>query len=128
MDDITLLLKIAAQARTQAYAPYSHFAVGAAVLTTDGEIYFGCNVENVSYGLTLCAERVATFTAVAAGQKQITGIAIIADTPQPPTPCGACRQVLFEFNPRMWVVCANLQGQQRIFHLQELLPEAFREF
>jgi len=78
--------------------------------------------------LTICAERVAAFTAVAAGRKKISGLALVADLPEPPTPCGACRQVLAEFAPEMWILCANLEGKQRIFRLTELLPEAFAEF
>ncbi|NLN53395.1 MAG: cytidine deaminase [Firmicutes bacterium] len=128
MDVYTRLLEQARLAREKAYAPYSRFAVGAALLTEDGEIITGCNVENVSYGLTICAERVAAFTAVAAGRKKISGLALVADLPEPPTPCGACRQVLAEFAPKMWILCANLEGKQRIFRLTELLPEAFAEF
>jgi cytidine deaminase len=128
MDVYTRLLEQARLAREKAYAPYSRFAVGAALLTEDGEIITGCNVENVSYGLTICAERVAAFTAVAAGRKIISGLALVADLPEPPTPCGACRQVLAEFAPKMWILCANLEGKQRIFRLTELLPEAFAEF
>ncbi|HAA37341.1 MAG TPA: cytidine deaminase [Firmicutes bacterium] len=128
MDVYTRLLEQARLAREKAYAPYSRFAVGAALLTEDGEIITGCNVENVSYGLTICAERVAAFTAVAAGRKKISGLALVADLPEPPTPCGACRQVLAEFAPEMWILCANLEGKQRIFRLTELLPEAFAEF
>jgi cytidine deaminase len=128
MDVYTRLLEQARLAREKAYAPYSRFAVGAALLTEEGEIITGCNVENVSYGLTICAERVAAFTAVAAGRKKISGLALVADLPEPPTPCGACRQVLAEFAPEMWILCANLEGKQRIFRLTELLPEAFAEF
>jgi len=123
--EVARLLAAAKKARTQAYAPYSQFAVGAAVLTKSGEIFSGCNVENSSYGLTVCAERVAAFAAVTGGSRELVGIALVADMPAPPLPCGACRQVLSEFNPQMWVVCANLQGKQRRFRLDELLPEAF---
>ena len=128
MDVYTRLLEQARLAREKAYAPYSRFAVGAALLTEDGEIITGCNVENVSYGLTICAERVAAFTAVAAGRKKISGLALVADLPEPPTPCGACRQVLAEFAPEMWILCAKLEGKQRIIRLTELQPEAFAEF
>ncbi|MCR3921865.1 MAG: cytidine deaminase [Firmicutes bacterium] len=128
MEIFTRLLESAREARKRAYVPYSHFAVGAALVTEDGEIISGCNVENISYGLTVCAERVATFTAMAEGKGKIVGLAVVADTPEPPTPCGACRQVLMEFAPEMWILCGNLRGQQRIFRLQELLPEAFTEF
>ena|SRR5690554_6753956 len=125
MEDVTRLLEAAKNVRVNAYAPYSRFAVGAAVLTDSGEIFSGCNVENASYGLAVCAERIAAFTAVSAGSRMIKGIALVADTPEPPMPCGACRQVLSEFNTKMWIVCANLRGQQRLYRLEQLLPEAF---
>ncbi|NLN06147.1 MAG: cytidine deaminase [Firmicutes bacterium] len=128
MKDFTGLLKAAAAARRHAYAPYSRFPVGAALQTAGGKIFTGCNIENVSFGLTVCAERVAVFTAVAAGQKELAALALVADTPEPPMPCGACRQVLHEFNPTIWIVCAGLNGKKRIFRLSELLPEAFTEF
>lgn len=125
MDAFTELLEQARIARELAYSPYSRFAVGAALLTADGTVYPGCNVENLSYGLTVCAERVAAFTAVAAGHRDFTALALVTDTPEPVTPCGACRQVLHEFSPDMWVITANLSGRQRMFRLRELLPEAF---
>lgn len=128
MDVLSRLLEKAREARELAYAPYSRFPVGVALLTEDGEIFSGCNVENVSYGLTVCAERVAAYAAIACGTRKFSGLALVADTPQPPTPCGACRQVLYEFAPDLWIIAANLQGQQRMFRLAELLPEAFREF
>ncbi|HHX73460.1 MAG TPA: cytidine deaminase [Firmicutes bacterium] len=128
MEDFTRLLEAAAAVRRHAYAPYSRFPVGAALQTADGMIFTGCNIENVSFGLTVCAERVACFAAVAAGQKEPVALALVADTPEPPVPCGACRQVLHEFSPAMWIVCAGLNGQKRIFRLSELLPEAFSEF
>jgi len=128
MKDFTGLLKAAAATRRHAYAPYSRFPVGAALQTAGGKIFTGCNIENVSFGLTVCAERVAVFTAVAAGQKELAALALVADTPEPPMPCGACRQVLHEFNPALWIVCSGLNGKKRIFRLSELLPEAFTEF
>lgn len=121
------MLARAAAARREAYAPYSRYPVGAAVLA-EGEIFAGCNVENVSFGLTMCAERVAVFSAVAAGKRRIKGIVLLADGSEPPVPCGACRQVLYEFNPEMWIVCANLQGNRRVYSLPELLPEPFAAF
>ena len=119
------LLQRAKKVRERAYAPYSHFPVGAALLTAEGEIFTGCNVENASFGLTICAERAAVFAALAAGKKQFKGIALVADTVEPPTPCGACRQVLHEFAPDMWIICANLKGQKRLLHLSQILPAAF---
>ena len=116
------LVKAAWQARETAYAPYSNFAVGAALLAKDGRIFLGCNVENISYGLTNCAERVAIGAAVAAGVREFLGVAVVADTGVPISPCGACRQVLAEFGvPR--VMLAN-RKEQIEFSLAELLPRA----
>lgn len=120
------LLTAARRAREAAYAPYSDFPVGAAVLTATGEIFSGCNLENASLGATMCAERVAICTAVAAGWRNFTALAVIADTPEPVAPCGLCRQVLAEFSPDCQVLMANLAGQWRLVNLQELLPLAFR--
>ncbi|MBS4022767.1 MAG: cytidine deaminase [Dethiobacter sp.] len=122
------LLASAIDARTAAYAPYSRFFVGAALMSEDGEIFTGCNVENISFGLTVCAERVAAFSAVAAKAKRFTALALVTDSPLPVNPCGACRQVLYEFSPDLWVVSATLQGKQKIFRLRELLPHAFDDF
>ena len=120
------LLEQARRAREAAYAPYSNFKVGAAVLTAAGEIFSGCNIENASLGATICAERVAIFTAVAAGCRDLTALAVIADTPDPVAPCGLCRQVLAEFSPNGRVLMANTAGRWRLTSLQELLPLAFR--
>jgi cytidine deaminase len=120
------LLDRARRAREHAYAPYSRFTVGAAVLTATGEIFSGCNIENDSLGATICAERVAIFGAVAAGCRALTALAVIADTPEPVAPCGLCRQVLAEFNPDCPVLMANLAGRTRLANLKELLPLAFR--
>lgn len=106
----------------QAYAPYSKFHVGAALLSEDGRIFTGCNVENISYGLTICAERNAVFAAVAAGCREFSKIVIATDTKEPASPCGACRQVLAEFNPDLEVLLANFQGKSFTFRLSELLP------
>ena len=121
--DVAELLLVADQARKMAYAPYSGFAVGAALLATDGAIYAGCNVENASYGLTICAERNAIAHAVACGAQQFTAVAVVTENGV--TPCGACRQVLAEFGPRMTVIVADTRGNRRIYALAELLPDAF---
>jgi len=118
-------LILAAQLNRQnAYVPYSNFKVGAAVLTKNGKIYTGCNVENASYGLCNCAERTAIFKAVSEGEIEFVAIAIIADTAEPVAPCGACRQVMAEFGIDKIIMC-NLHGQQHIVTLEELLPYSF---
>ena len=118
------LIAIATQAKDQAYAPYSKFHVGAALLGTSGKVYPGCNVENASYGLTNCAERVAIGSAVSAGEKEFTAIAISVKGGG--SPCGACRQVLNEFAPNLRVLMADEHGQLvRETTLDHLLPEAF---
>ena len=119
------LIEAAAKAREHAYAPYSHFQVGAAILTTSGAIYAGCNVENASYGATMCAERAAVAAAVAAGEREFAAIALIADRVHPPTPCGICRQVLAELAPAIDVVMANLAGDVLIASVDALLPSPF---
>jgi cytidine deaminase len=124
-ETVKKLIESALVARESAYAPYSLFYVGAALLTADGEVYHGSNVENLSFGLTVCAERVALFSAVAAGKRDFTGLALVTDTPEPVTPCGACRQVLHEFAPDLWVASANLRAQHKLFTLRELLPYSF---
>lgn len=118
------LIKAAQAARANAYAPYSRFAVGAAVLAESGRVYSGCNVENASYGLTMCAERVAVYQAVAAGEKRLSALAVIADTSQPASPCGACRQVMAEFGIKTVTMC-NTKGDSVTVKLAELLPCAF---
>ena len=105
------LIAAAMEARTRAFAPFSHFHVGAAVLAEDGTIVAGCNVESASFGLTMCAERVAVFAGVARGFRRLTRVAIVTDSPTPTPPCGACRQVLWEFAPDAEVVLANLSGK-----------------
>ena len=120
---ISELFKAAEQAQKMAYAPYSRFAVGAALLAADGTIYTGCNVENASYGLGICAERNAIAHAVSCGAKQFTAVAVVTENGV--TPCGACRQVLAEFAPGMTVYVADTRGNQRVYSLAELLPDAF---
>jgi len=119
------LLSAAIYARQKAYAPYSGFKVGAALRGTVGEIFSGCNVENASYGLTLCAERTTVCTAVAAGIRTFTQMVIVADSETPCPPCGACRQFLFEFAPNLELWVANLSGETKFHRLCDLLPEAF---
>lgn len=122
------LLQHALEARTRAYAPYSKFAVGSALLDSSGGIHYGCNVENGAFGPTNCAERTALFRAIADGVPRggFLAIAVVADTPGPCTPCGICRQVLSELcAPDMPVIMSNLQGDTTVMHVAELLPGAF---
>jgi|SRR5579884_1145233 len=119
------LCSAAREASSRAYCPYSKFPVGAAVLTTEGEIVSGCNIENASYGLTMCAERTAVFQAVAQGRLGLKVIVIYTPTPFPTAPCGACRQVLNEFAPEAEVICV-CDGRDEIrTTVRELLPVAF---
>lgn len=120
------LIRVAALARARAYAPYSKYKVGAAIRTKRNKIHSGANVENVSYGLTVCAERCAAFAAVASGEtKDWDAIAIVIDDDKLPSPCGACRQVLAEFSPQLKVVLATTGGLRKVTTLAELLPDAF---
>ena len=116
------LLTIAIGVAKKAYAPYSKFLVGAALVTKDGRVFEGCNVENISFGLTICAERNAVFAAVAAGCRDFEKIVIAVDTAEPASPCGACRQVLAEFNPDMKVILGTFGGKMVGYHISELLP------
>jgi cytidine deaminase len=117
------LLAAATAVRLQAYAPYSNFQVGAALLAKDGRIFTGCNVENLSYGLTICAERNALFAAVAAGVREFEAIAIVADTREPVSPCGACRQVMAEFGD-FKIISATLDGKLFESAVGVMLPRA----
>jgi cytidine deaminase len=123
-DVIEALVEAAAEVRSRAHAPYSGFAVGAAILDASGRISVGCNVENASYGLSVCAERHAVAAAVAAGATGLRGLAVVTDTVPPASPCGACRQVLAEFGD-FQVVLANLRGDRQVTTVGELLPLAF---
>jgi cytidine deaminase len=124
LSDIDSLLSEARAARSRAYAPYSNFRVGASV-STDAGVFSGCNVENASYGLTLCAERVAATTAVAAGARRLDALAVTGSAPGPTPPCGACRQFLYEFNPDMNVVSEGTRGERMSWQLSELLVHGF---
>jgi cytidine deaminase len=124
--DMNNLVQKAIEGRKQAYVPYSNFQVGAAVLTSNNEIFIGCNIENASYGLTNCAERTAIFKAVSTGSKEINAIAIVGDTDGPISPCGACRQVLAEFcTENTKIILANMKGDTMETSIQELLPGFF---
>ena len=118
------LQQIAQNYRAFAYAPYSNFQVGAALESDDGKVFGGCNVENISFGLTICAERNAVFSAIAAGVRSFRRIVIVADSREPVTPCGACRQVLSEFSEDMEIVSINLQGIKFRAKLSRLLPRS----
>ena len=119
------LVKAATEVRERAYAPYSNFKVGAAVRTKDGKIYTGCNVESASYGLTVCAERVAIWKAVSEGEKEFEQVAVVADTEELTPPCGVCRQIIWEFGGDIPITFANLNGKTETVKISELLPRAF---
>ncbi|MBE3586981.1 MAG: cytidine deaminase [Thermoanaerobacteraceae bacterium] len=120
------LINTARAAREKAYAPYSGFSVGAALLTQEGRLYSGCNIENASYGLSICAERVALFKAVSNGEREFAALAVIWDDREYCAPCGACRQVLAEFAPDLVVYMCNDRGDYRVQTVAGLLPEAFQ--
>ena len=123
------LIEAAKSARENAFAPYSNFKVGAALETASGKVFTGCNIENASYGLTVCAERVAIWKAISEGEKDFNQIIVIADTEKLTPPCGACRQIIWEFCGDIPVTLVNLQGQNQMVQMRELLPRAFgREF
>jgi cytidine deaminase len=119
------LAGLARKARNRAHAPYSKFKVGAALRTRKGEIVTGCNIENASYGLTLCAERVAVFKAVSEGLGRFDAIAVVVDSPHLAAPCGPCRQILWEFCGDIWVHMETLRGVKKTIRLRELLPFPF---
>ena len=119
------LVAAARAARRRAVAPYSRFKVGAALETVDGIVITGCNIENATYGLTVCAERVAMFTALSAGHRRFRRIAVVADTAAPTPPCGACRQILWEFGGDLEIILANLRKEAGRHRLADLLPLPF---
>lgn len=124
-EDIESLIETAKRARIQSVAPFSNFQVGAAVKTAEGTVYTGCNVESASYGLTVCAERVAIWKALSEGERQFTDLAVVADTETLTPPCGTCRQIIWEFARGARIVFANLEGKSEEFHIADLLPRAF---
>lgn len=119
------LIEAARDVRENAYAPFSKFKVGSAIETDDGEIVAGCNVESASYGLTVCAERVAIWKAISQGKRKIKKIAVVADTEDLTPPCGVCRQIIWEFGGDIPVVFANLSGKVETVQMRDLLPRAF---
>lgn len=122
----TQLMEAAEKAREQAYVPYSKFKVGAALLTKDGQVFGGCNIENAAYSVVNCAERTALFKAWSEGAREFAAIAVVADTKRPVPPCGACRQVISELcPPDMTVILTNLEGDVQTLTVSELLPGAF---
>jgi cytidine deaminase len=119
------LVEAAKDVRERAYAPFSNFKVGASVETKDGKIYTGCNVESASFGLTVCAERVAIWKAVSEGQMKFKQVAVVVDTEELTPPCGVCRQIIWEFCGDVPVTLANLHGQSETVQMRDLLPRAF---
>ena len=119
------LIQAARKAREQSVAPFSHFRVGAAVETEEGKIYTGCNIESASYGLTVCAERVAIWKALSEGERHFKRLAIVADTETLTPPCGTCRQIIWEFCRNATVILANLRGETETDEVRDLLPRAF---
>ena len=119
------VIQAALMAREQSVAPFSNFLVGAAVRTDTGKIYTGCNIESASYGLTVCAERVAIWKALSEGERNFTNLAVAADTQTLTPPCGTCRQIIWEFAKHADIVMVNLHGDREAVHIENLLPRAF---
>ena len=124
-EELKNLIELASKARENAHAPFSNFKVGAAVVTENGEIYSGCNVESASYGLTVCAERVAIWKAVSEGHCKFSGIVVVADTHELTPPCGTCRQIIWEFCGDVEVTMANLTTVTKTLQMKDLLPLPF---
>jgi len=124
-DNLQELIESAKKVREKAYAPFSNFLVGAAVRTKDGKIYTGCNVESASYGLTVCAERIAIWKAVSEGERDFECIAVVTDTEELTPPCGTCRQIIWEFCGDIPVTFSNLKGKTETVMMKEILPRAF---
>ncbi len=119
------LIETAKAARLRSVAPFSNFKVGAALQTKDGKVFTGCNIESASYGLTVCAERVAIWKALSEGERDFTNLVVVADTETLTPPCGTCRQIIWEFAKHATIVLANLQGQREEVQIVDLLPKAF---
>ncbi len=124
-EDLRKLIDEAQAARVKAFAPFSNFKVGAALLSKDNTIFTGCNIENASYGLTMCAERVAIFKAISEGERKFQTIVVVADTDDLTPPCGACRQIIWEFCGDVEIVLTNLNGKIETMRMSELFPKAF---
>jgi cytidine deaminase len=125
MSEYDTLIAAARAARENAHAPYSNFRVGAALRARSGRVYTGCNVENATYGLTVCAERVAIFKAMSEGERGFDAIAVVTHTAALTPPCGACRQIIWEFCGDIEIILANLKGQVEVHRTSELLPHPF---
>ena len=123
--EVQQIISMATEAKKFSYSPYSKFRVGAVVMTTDGEFYSGCNVENAAYGETICAERVAIPKAVSEGKKRFKAVGVNTDSEDCTTPCGSCRQFIREFGRNVVIVCSNVHGQFKVYTMDELLPDSF---
>lgn len=124
-ESLQALIEKATNARLQSVAPFSNFLVGAAVKAENGKVYIGCNIESASYGLTVCAERVAIWKALSEGERNFTELAVVADTESLTPPCGTCRQIIWEFARHATIVLANLRGLSETVSIRDLLPRAF---
>ncbi len=125
--DYQELIQKAIAVKENAYVPYSHFRVGAALLTKSGKVFTGCNVENASYSPTICAESTAIVKAVSEGEREFAAIAVVSDTDDYTSPCGVCRQRIFEFGSEIEVIMANKNGDYKVYKISELLPEGFNK-
>ena len=121
------LIKKAIAVKENAYVPYSHFRVGAALLTQSGKVFTGCNVENASYSPTICAESTAIVKAVSEGEREFSAIAVVTDTEDFASPCGVCRQRIFEFGGDIELIMANRDGEYKVYKISDLLPEGFNQ-
>jgi len=125
MAEYDALIAAATKGREHAHAKFSNFKVGAALRTPSGKVYTGCNIENATYGLTVCAERTAIFKAISEGERKFDAIAVVTDTDTLTPPCGACRQIIWEFCGDVPVILANLKGKTETFHMSQLFPKPF---